>query len=479
MANAYEEMQKLLKNNQNMPEGNAFNQMSSMLTPAKQPPLSEEDALATEDFYQKILNSTKPQQEPIYSPLFKNVTSPEMINRDPEDEALAMEEEPKRELASTPSPVVRNMQPKEVEQKQQFVNSTIDLNKLMNDPEMADALERQKSDMLMATLGRSASNLGHALAQVKPQADYFSGAEKLAKADVDALKEVRKSGYDKFKQGAEIKEISEMDDGNSETSKQLVAGVQELLRSQGLNSMAEKISGLSGNLINKNFATYAAIAKAKSDRDQRALDRENKDAERKDRDNVGQKQVDKDYAKAFNTFTQKGAVNAGISIGKLEELASELEKEKDGIFSAGAGRSSVLPDVMRNKQSIKWRDNARNFANTTLKELFGGQLSDAEREAAAKEYYNDALSNADNAQIIKSKVSQLKENLRIEKAKAKYYEKNKTLGGFESETLQDNYEPMKQAPTTDTESKIQSFMKKNNITDKNEAIKILKAHGKI
>lgn len=215
------------------------------------------------DFYQKILSSSQPKPEPIYSPLLKNISMNEPT------------EEPTRVPQSVPSPVIRNMPSKEVEQKQQFVNSSIDLNKLMNDPEMADALERQKSDMLMATLGRSASNLGHALAQVKPQADYFSGAEKLAKADVEALKEVRKSGYDKFKQGAEIKKITDMEDGNSELSKQLRNTTRTLLRTSGYKELADSIpENATASLLEQMFPQFAGIIKSQRDKEESELRRQ-------------------------------------------------------------------------------------------------------------------------------------------------------------------------------------------------------------
>jgi len=144
----------------------------------------------------------------------------------------------------------------------------------------------------------------------------------------------------------------------------------------------------------------------------------------------GQEQVDKDYAKHYNTFTQKGAVNVKTAIDRLEALASEMEKDK-GFGEAGGGRfASVLPDALRSRDAIRRRDQARNFANTTLKELFGGQLSDAEREAAAKEYYNDALGNAENAKILRDKIAQLKDAYNTELAKAQHYEREKTLSNF-------------------------------------------------
>lgn len=144
-----------------------------------------------------------------------------------------------------------------------------------------------------------------------------------------------------------------------------------------------------------------------------------------------QKQVDKDYAKQYNKFTATGYNNAKNAIEKMEKLASEMEKDTGLIESGGGGRiSTLLPDALRSRDSIRRRDEARNYANTTLKELFGGQLSDDEREAAAKEYYNDALDNEENAKILRQKIKELKDNLESQRQQAEYYEKNGTLQGF-------------------------------------------------
>jgi hypothetical protein len=56
-------------------------------------------------------------------------------------------------------------------------------------------------------------------------------------------------------------------------------------------------------------------------------------------------------------------------------------------------------------------------ADLVLKELFGGQLSDAERESESKTYYNDMMGPEENARILQSKIDQLE----------KIIEKNKNV----------------------------------------------------
>ena len=146
--------------------------------------------------------------------------------------------------------------------------------------------------------------------------------------------------------------------------------------------------------------------------------------------NEAQKYADKEYVKVYTTFTNNGRNNAVSAINKLKDLAKEMEGDSGTIQSGGGRIASILPDVLRDRDSIRRRDDTRNAANTTLKELFGGQLSDAEREAAAKEYYNDDLDNADNAKILRRKIAELEGNLVTQTAKASYYEKHNTTAGF-------------------------------------------------
>lgn len=145
----------------------------------------------------------------------------------------------------------------------------------------------------------------------------------------------------------------------------------------------------------------------------------------------GQKKVDEEYAKDYNKLTGKGLNNAEAAITKLEELATEMENDSSGLsFIEDGGTQLPIPDMLRSKDAIRRRSQTRNAANTTLKELFGGQLSDAEREAAAEEYYNDSLGNEDNAKILRAKIADLKRNRDTEIAKAKYYEQHGTLKGY-------------------------------------------------
>lgn len=140
--------------------------------------------------------------------------------------------------------------------------------------------------------------------------------------------------------------------------------------------------------------------------------------------------LDKDYAKDYNDFTSGGNEAAKRSIEKLESIYSDV-KGDNGTFAAGGGSVvGSLPDALRSNTSIKRRDTAVTAANSALKSTFGGQLSDGERKALANEFYNDKLDNASNAEILRSKIDELKAKLGQQTQKALYFRDKGTLNGF-------------------------------------------------
>lgn len=153
-----------------------------------------------------------------------------------------------------------------------------------------------------------------------------------------------------------------------------------------------------------------------------------------DRDARGTTALDKQYAEHYNSFTQGGLVAAQKSLEVLEHTLAEVEaEEKKGIMQAGGGSFfAALPDALRAEKSIRMRDTAVTSANATLKGLFGAQLSNDERKSASNEFYNDKLGNAENAQILKTKIAEMKDAMAQQIAKANYYAKNgQSLAGYD------------------------------------------------
>lgn len=143
----------------------------------------------------------------------------------------------------------------------------------------------------------------------------------------------------------------------------------------------------------------------------------------------GLEAADKEYGKQYVNYTKSGRTNAINTIEKLKQL--QMEVAQDTGFGEAGGTRFPIPDMFRSRLAIERRDDARNFANKTLKELFGGQLSDGEREAAAREYWNDDLDNESNAKRLMGKIKELEDNVRAQDAQAQFFQENGTLAGFQ------------------------------------------------
>jgi len=149
----------------------------------------------------------------------------------------------------------------------------------------------------------------------------------------------------------------------------------------------------------------------------------------------GEKKVDQDYAKDYNDFTGGGYFKAQDGISKLKDFRAEMANDT-GWFQAGGGpMSGSMPDALRTESSISRRDNIVSVANSALKATFGGALSDGERKALSNEFYNDKLSNAKNMEIIDRKIQELESGIQAQIGKAKHYQSNRSLKGFQYENV--------------------------------------------
>lgn len=166
--------------------------------------------------------------------------------------------------------------------------------------------------------------------------------------------------------------------------------------------------------------------------------------------NPGLEKVNTEYAKDYNAFVAGGEAKAKAAIAKLKDYRAELERESKKLFQSGGGPiSGSLSDAFRTEKSIALRDNIVTTANSGLKGTFGGQLSDGERKAAANEYYNDKLGPAENVKILNRKISELENDLLVQKKKANSFRSNNfSLEGFSEEApggfrMQENAEAPK------------------------------------
>jgi hypothetical protein len=225
------------------------------------------------------------------------------------------------------------------------------------------------------------------------------------------------------KSGANSQEIADYNEtGNLNPIFDRNSRIAEAARLRAITD-ADRNARKDESIINKNNRNPSANKMSDADKISTKLKEE---IEQKG--SVGQQAIDRKYAENYNNFSSKGIVNSQKSIQQLEEIQKELEKDQG--FGEAGGTTLPIPDMLRSNNAIRRRDTVSNAAVSSLKEIFGGNPTEGERAAIAKDYYNDSLSNKDNAKILKDKIQQLKAGREEEIRKAKHYEKHGTLRGF-------------------------------------------------
>lgn len=298
--------------------------------------------------------------------------------------------------------------------------------------ELKAAQEQRNSELNNLAIFRGLMNVGQGLGYQKYDPTIGKDFETISNnkvADVMQRKDAQVKDIDFKKASMQLKNAEAEGDPKSEVSRALREAIKRRYQFIGhpinindsLSAAQLKTMYPSGDLAD-DFLKMDALKASRADK------AEAKKAE----SNVGQKAVDRDFAKDFNDYTQGGLSRANRDIATLGEMRGLVAKEANSLFSAGGGPvSGSLPDWARTSKSIEIRDNVITAANSALKSIFGGQLSDKEREAAAKEFYNDKLGPNENLKILDRKLNEL-ENIKKEKdAKVNYFQNNNnSLAGF-------------------------------------------------
>jgi hypothetical protein len=242
---------------------------------------------------------------------------------------------------------------------------------------------------------------------------------------------------DKVKDAIALDKINkekELNDPKSEVSRQERQFIKDIFKM----NISDNISAAQ---LRKRFGSLANIETARMAQKQRSkeFDRKMKLAEKKQKDTgigeltIAERKTDEIFSKENDRLTSTGLNNAASTIQTLEIYLDELiaEAKKPEYRQRGGGAfTSMLPDFMRTRKGIEFRDQIALAANATLKELFPGQISDDERKAAAREYYNDALPITQNMKILRRKIDQLKRGFKSQVEKVDHFSDKRTLKGW-------------------------------------------------
>jgi len=156
--------------------------------------------------------------------------------------------------------------------------------------------------------------------------------------------------------------------------------------------------------------------------------------------------LDQNAAKEYSTFVQSGKEQSGFAINKLSDKLDVLEKQKGKFFQIGGGpMSGSMYDWTRDPKSIELRDEIQGVAMLTLKDIFVGAISDAEREAVAATYYNDKISPDANIPILKRQLSKLRRIYDNKLRRMRYFEDNEgSMAGYKGTSVADDLKSIRE-----------------------------------
>jgi hypothetical protein len=142
----------------------------------------------------------------------------------------------------------------------------------------------------------------------------------------------------------------------------------------------------------------------------------------------GRKALDKDFAKDYNDWTTGAAKRSRNEIQKLEGV---VERLKDNKGTTG-GATGMFGDRLTSNDVLKNRADVQQSAMTLIKQLLSGATSDTDRKAIVDTLWNEADSTENNIGRIERFVVDMKNRADDYDAKASFFEKNNTLGGYKA-----------------------------------------------
>jgi len=142
----------------------------------------------------------------------------------------------------------------------------------------------------------------------------------------------------------------------------------------------------------------------------------------------GRKALDKDFAKDYNDWTTGAAKRSRNEIQKLEGVVERLKENK----GTTGGLTGMFGDRLTSDDVLKNRADVQQSAMTLIKQLLSGATSDTDRKAIVDTLWNEADSTENNIGRIERFVVDMKNRADDYDAKASFFEKNNTLGGYKA-----------------------------------------------
>ena len=139
----------------------------------------------------------------------------------------------------------------------------------------------------------------------------------------------------------------------------------------------------------------------------------------------GQKKLSEEVAKQYAQYASGGG-KAGIksALGNLTEAAEALDKgtiQTGGVSTKIPGFKSDDAQSMINPEMIAMKAKAQGALNTVLRATLGAQFTEGEGQRVLNQVWDDRQPPKVNAQKIRSKISELRENVKGAEAEFKRF----------------------------------------------------------
>lgn len=362
------------------------------------------------------------------------------------------------------------------------------LSKINDNSELDKAIAQGNQMRLVSALGKGANQIGAALSNTKANQEVYDDVDKNANNPVQAVQAKQAAIGNKLAQAESTQKLQDTiqnNDPNSDINQ---------LRKKVFTLQGKKLFGPSFSIPdNASGASLEQIGKEIDNASNKQLQRENNQALRglaqstkaNDKQNQVSHQVEQmisssrqtpDVIQAYkdryaaekgtmllNQFPNKDAIPQSM----VDTFMQEVDKVASGGVPTEGALGRVTPNGWAQKLSKAWS----NLTNEPQPANAGKYLD------LYQNYLQEMAGHAKD--VIKNSIG-------------KHIELNKTgMGDAQYKAFQDNYikpfdAPITQEKATDSmhlnsalDPAIKAFMKANNITDQDEAIKILKANGRL
>ncbi len=175
----------------------------------------------------------------------------------------------------------------------------------------------------------------------------------------------------------------------------------------------------------------------------------------------GIKSLDRTFAKDYDEWSSGGEAAVDKNITRLTDTRDYLEKHKDDLFGTSGRITGRLPDILRSEESIKARQDTQAAAQGALKATLGAQFTEREGERIMASAYNEKLSPQENINKINAAILELETAKRNKNQKSSYFENNKSLDGYKSQSSQ---APQVESPLNIQESQMVEMLTPNGQT---------------